>query len=198
MASTGNGREAIHGTRSIDFLGYVFNGECVRMRKGTKHRFARQAKKSEGKDTQKRKQMLASYWGWCKWGDCRHLWKTITNNDMSFASLGIKQSHRSIDGKKMFDVSEVKLMDILNTPITVLDFESGIKTKQGPDRYAVLFVDEQGRKGKFITNSYNMKDVLDQARQMEQETGNKVFPVSNVIIKRRPLGDGKSAYYFDE
>ncbi len=198
MANTGKGRGGIHGERSIDFLGYVFNGECVRMRKSTKHRFARQAKKSEGKDTAKRKQMLASYWGWCKWGDCRHLWKVITNNDMSFAALGIKQSHRTIDGKRMFDVPEVKLMDILNTPVTIEDFEPGTKTKHGPDRYTVVFTDEQGRKSKFITNSYNIKDVLDQARQMEKDTGRKIFPVENVIIKRRPLGDGKSAYFFEE
>ena len=196
MQDTGKGREATRGARSIDFLGYVFSKENVRLRKSVKHKFAVKVKRTRNES--KLKQVKASYWGWCKWGDCRHLWKVITNNDMSFASLGIKQSHRSIDGKKMFDVAEVKLMDILNTPITVLDFETGIKTKQGLDRYAVLFVDEQGHKGKFITNSYNMKDVLDQARRMEEETGQKVFPVSDVIIKRRPLGEGKSAYYFDE
>ena len=72
------------------------------------------------------------------------------------------------------------------------------QTKHGPDRYTVVFTDEQGRKSKFITNSYNIKDVLDQARQMEKDTGRKIFPVENVIIKRRPLGDGKSAYFFEE
>lgn len=197
MGNTGKGKGHTRGTRHIDFLGYVFDGQCVRMRKGTKHRFAAAAKKSEGKDGAKRKQMLASYWGWCKWGDCRHLWKVLTNNDMSFAEKGILQSHRTQDGKKMFDVTEVKLMDILNTPITVLDFEADIKTKQGPGRYCVLFLDAEGKKCKFITNSYNIKDVLDQAREAENQ-GQKIFPVSNVVVKRRPLGEGKSAYYFDE
>lgn len=66
---------------------------------------------------------------------------------MSFADKGIKQSGRTKDGKKFFDVKETRLMDILNVPITVVDFETNVKTK---------------------------------------------------IVKRRSLGDGKSAYYFEE
>lgn len=50
---------------------------------------------------------------------------------MSFADKGIKQSGRTKDGKKFFDVKETRLMDILNIPITVVDFETNVKTKQG-------------------------------------------------------------------
>lgn len=49
---------------------------------------------------------------------------------MSFADKGIKQSGRTKDGKKFFDVKETRLMDILNVPITVVDFETNVKTKQ--------------------------------------------------------------------
>lgn len=66
---------------------------------------------------------------------------------MSFADKGIKQSGRTKDGKKFFDVKETRLMD--------------------------------------------------QAREAENN-GQKIFPVENVIVKRRSLGDGKSAYYFEE
>lgn len=72
-----------------------------------------------------------------------------------------------------------------------------MKTSQGDGRYCVLF-EMNGTKYKFITNCYNLKDVLDQARLREQETGDNIFPVDNVIIKRRALREGKSAYYFDE
>ena len=48
---------------------------------------------------------------------------------MSFADKGIKQSGRTKDGKKFFDVKETRLMDILNVPITVVDFETNVKTK---------------------------------------------------------------------
>lgn len=49
---------------------------------------------------------------------------------MSFADKGIKQSGRTKDGKKFFDVKETRLMDILNVPITVVDFETNVKTKE--------------------------------------------------------------------
>lgn len=91
---------------------------------------------------------------------------------------------------------ETRLMDILNVPITVVDFETNVKTKQGEGRYCVLF-EQNGQRSKFITNCYNLKDVLDQAREAENN-GQKIFPVENVIVKRRSLGDGKSAYYFEE
>ena len=71
-----------------------------------------------------------------------------------------------------------------------------MKTKQGEGRYCVLF-EQNGQRSKFITNCYNLKDVLDQAREAENN-GQKIFPVENVIVKRRSLGDGKSAYYFEE
>lgn len=48
---------------------------------------------------------------------------------MSFADKGIKQSGRTKDGKKFFDVKETRLMDILNVPITVVDFETNSKVK---------------------------------------------------------------------
>lgn len=73
---------------------------------------------------------------------------------------------------------------------------SYVKTKQGEGRYCVLF-EQNGQRSKFITNCYNLKDVLDQAREAENN-GQKIFPVENVIVKRRSLGDGKSAYYFEE
>lgn len=46
---------------------------------------------------------------------------------MSFADKGIKQSGRTKDGKKFFDVKETRLMDILNVPITVVDFETNVR-----------------------------------------------------------------------
>lgn len=107
-----------------------------------------------------------------------------------------RKKGRTKDGKKFFDVKETRLMDILNVPITVVDFETNVKTKQGEGRYCVLF-EQNGQRSKFITNCYNLKDVLDQAREAENN-GQKIFPVENEIVKRRSLGDGKSAYYFEE
>ena len=185
--------------RYIDYLGYNFYRDNVRMRKGMKKRFAKKAKKATGEV--RRQQVLASYWGWCKWGDCRHLWKKITNNDMSFADKGIGRQIKSKDkdGKRVFDVPEKKIMDILNMAITVIDFEDGITTKLGQGRCAVLFsFDEDPSAGnfKFLTGSLSLKDTLNRARAAEKE-GQKIFPVENVVVKRKNLGDGKISYYFD-
>ncbi len=132
----------------------------------------------------------------CKHGDCKHLWSVITDDYMGFAKKGIKQSNKTKDGKKFYDVPTARLMEIVNVPITIIDFESGIITKQGEDRYCVLF-ELDGQRNKFITNCFNIKDILDQSRAAEKN-GRKIFPVDNVIIKRKQLGDGKSTYYFDE
>lgn len=68
----GNGSAATVG-RTIDFLGYCFSRENIRLRKSIKTRFARKAKGL--KDPERKRQVLASYYGWCKWGKCRNLWK---------------------------------------------------------------------------------------------------------------------------
>lgn len=140
---------------------------------------------------------MASYWGWCKHGDCRNLWRSIIkNDDMSFASKGIKRSNTTKDGVKFFEADEMKMMDIINIPITVIDFVTNVKTKMGNDRYALL-IELDGRRCKVITNSYKIKDVLDQAREAE-ESGTKIFPCENVVIRRRNIGGNKSDFFFDE
>jgi len=142
--------------------------------------------------------MLASYWGWCKWGNCRHLWNTITNNDMSFADKGIKGESGYRNGKRFFNVPSKAIMEIVNVPITVLDFEPGIDIDaERKDRYSVLCRDADGKEFKFLTSSGNIKYVLDQAREKEKD-GTKIFPVENVVVKRKSYGDSKYMYIFDE
>ncbi len=187
--------EPVIAGRSIDYLGYIFSRENVRLRKTVKHNFAVKVKRTRNET--KLKQVKASYWGWCKWGRCRHLWRVITNNDMSFAAKGITASGKTKDGKKYFQVKSVSITDVLNIPIKVLDFETGITTSKGKDRYAVLYETAAGEKCKFVTSAFEIKNVLDQARKAENE-GKQIFPVENVIIRKRSFGDGKSTYYFDE
>ena len=159
-----NGKEATANGRRIDFLGYCFSRGNTRLRKSTKKRFARKVK--QVKNVERKRQILASYWGWCKWGDCRNLWNTITDNDMSFADKGIKPQGMSKDGKRYFRNREVQAMEILNRPMRVLDFEPNITTSHGPGRYAVLVqLDGEAEPWKFVTNSMTIKEVLDQARE---------------------------------
>ena len=193
LGKEGEGRE-VEGRR-IDYLGYVFSRNNVRLRKSVKHNFAVKVKRTS--NSNKLKQVEASYWGWCKWGNCRHLWRVITDNDMGFASKGITSNNKTKDGKKYYQVKSVSITDILNVPIRVLDFETGITTSKGKDRYAVLYESASGEKCKFVTSAFEIKNVLDQARRAEEQ-GQTIFPVDNVIIRKRAFGDGKSSYYFDE
>lgn len=193
LGKEGESRE-VEGRR-IDYLGYVFSRNNVRLRKSVKHNFAVKVKRTS--NSNKLKQVKASYWGWCKWGNCRHLWRVITDNDMGFASKGITSNNKTKDGKKYYQVKSVSITDILNVPIRVLDFETGITTSKGKDRYAVLYETASGEKCKFVTSAFEIKNVLDQARRAEEQ-GQSIFPVDNVIIRKRAFGDGKSSYYFDE
>lgn len=136
------------------------------------------------------------------YGRCRNLWNEITGKEMGFAEKGITVRSTTKDGKKFFDVRKVSLSDIVNVELTVLDFQRNIEThdlrdhsKTNSDRYVVLVQLSSGEKVKFITNAHSIKDVLDQCAEKE-EAGEKIFPVSGVLIKRKDLGGGKQSYHF--
>lgn len=196
----GGGSEEVG--RSINFLGYEFSKENMRLRKSIKKKFA--AGMGRVKSRKRRKQIEDSYRGWCRYGRCRHLWKKLTGKDMGFANKGITMVRSTLkDGKKFFDVRQVQLSDITNVEISVLDFQRNIETqdikdhtKKNSDRYVVLIqLKSSGEKVKFITNSHSIKDVLDQCEELEQ-AGRKIFPVDGVAIKRKDFGGGKTSYQF--
>lgn len=107
----------------------------------------------------------------------------------SFNELNVKAKSVSKDGKRFFDVEVKTLMDILNQEVVVKDFETGVQTKNGEDRYAVL-IEITGKDCKFITNNYKLKDVLVQCREKE------CFPFK-ATIKRRTGNNNKADYYFE-
>ncbi len=108
---------------------------------------------------------------------------------MSFAQLGISGRITTKDGQKFFDVTNVKIDSILNLPITVVDFETNIKTSHGTGRYAVKIL-YNGEERKFITNSFTLKNMLDQVRAMN------ALPV-DTIIKKKEIGGKFPDYYFE-
>lgn len=173
--------------RRIDFLGYCFTHGNIRLRKSIKQTFARKERKI--KSAERRREVRASYWGWCKWGNCRNLWNKITDNDMSFAEKGINGRTEMKDGQRFFDVKKVKATDILNMPITVVDFVTGVKTANGADRYAVKILYD-GQEVKFITNSFTLKSMLDQARAQN------ALPI-DTRLKKRDIGAGMTDYIFE-
>lgn len=172
-------------SEGIDFLGYVDDGECSRLRKRTKQNAARKLRKI--KSRKRRQQIIGSLKGMCKWGDCSNLYKTLTGKRMKeFKNLHTE--YRTEDGKKMFDGAEASLRNLVNLHITVLDYEEGVKTRNGL-RTLVSFQHDDGRKGKYFTND---KKQLSDLRQL-REQGEIPF---GTTIGTETFGNGKIRYRF--
>lgn len=169
--------------RGIDFLGYVIRHDYVLVRKHIKVRVARRLHKVKSK--RRKYIILASFWGWIKHCNGKHLFFKLTNMK-SFKDLGVV--YKPADGKKRFEGNLTPLGQLQNCKICVLDFETDIKTKEGDGRYVVQY-ELDGQKGKFITASEEMKNILDQIK----EIGELPF---ETVIKRETFGGNKTKYVF--
>ena len=93
-----------------------------------------------------------------------------------FNEMGV--SYTPADGKKRFPGKLFRLSAIVNKTVEIHDFESGVKTSQGDDRYVVSFRDPQTNEyGKFFTASDELKSILDQIRDMEDG-----FPFETTVV----------------
>lgn len=100
-----------------------------------------------------------------------------------FSDLGVKVE----SGNNIFPVEQVSITDILNSEIEVLEYESGVKTQHGDDRYVVR-IKVDGRECKFFTNSSPIKEALDKISSTD-------FPFL-ATIRARKLGTGNSKMYY--
>lgn len=170
----------------IDFLGYVIRPDYVRLRKRIKQKFAR--KMHEVKSRRRRRELVASFYGMAKHADCNKLFYKLTGKKMkSFKDLNV--AYKPDDGKKRFPGSVVSIRELVNLPIIVKDFETGIKTEQGEDR-CIVAIEKNGEACKFFTNSEEMKNILAQVREMPDG-----FPFETVI-KSETFGKGRTKYVF--
>lgn len=170
----------------IDFLGYVIHPDYVRLRKRIKQKFAR--KMHEVKSRRRRRELVASFYGMTKHADCNKLFYKLTGKKMkSFKDLNV--AYKPDDGKKRFPGSVVSIRELVNLPIVVKDFETGIKTEQGEDR-CIVAIEKNGEACKFFTNSEEMKNILAQVREMPDG-----FPFET-IIKSETFGKGRTKYVF--
>ena len=122
--------------------------------------------------------------------DCKHLFYILTKNNMKkFSEMGV--TYTPADGKKRFPGKVMRLSDIVNIPIEIHDFETGIDTKEGEDRYLVSFRNPRTQEwGKFFTASVEMKGILDQISDIEDG-----FPFETVL-KCEMFDGGKRKYNF--
>lgn len=168
--------------RPVDFLGYVISYDgSVRIRKHIKQRFARRWRRV--KSRRRRRELIGSFYGVAKHANANHLFRKLTGINMTtFAELGFVYQN---DGKKDFAAEPIRLSRLVNKSVTVKDFETEIRTREGDGRYVVL-IEMEGREYKFFTNSKKMKAALDYAQEKN------AFPFEAVIDS---LG-GSSGYMF--
>lgn len=81
----------------------------------------------------------------------------------SFKDLNV--AYKPEDGKKRFAGTVVSIRELVNIPIIVKDFETGIKTEQGEDR-CIVSIEMNGEARKFFTNSEEMKNILAQIKEV--------------------------------
>lgn len=172
-------------TEGNDFLGYVDFGNYSRLRKRTKVKAARKLKKV--KSRRRRREIIGSFKGMAKWGDCNHLYKVLTGKNMKeFKDLGLQ--YIAEDGKKRFGGKSVKLMSLSNMHITVVDYEKEVQTENGL-RTLVSFQYDDGNLGKYFTADKQQEWYLDTLKAMNE------IPFGTTI-KPEPFGDGKVRYIF--
>lgn len=170
----------------IDFLGYVIYPDHVRLRKRIKQKFAR--KMHEVKSRKRRRVLIASFYGMAKHANCIMLFNKLTGKEMkSFKDLNV--AYKPEDGKKRFAGAVVSIRELVNLPIIVKDFETGVKTSQGEDR-CVVAIEVNGEQKKFFTNSEEMKNILQQVSEMPDG-----FPFETTI-KSETFGKGRTKYVF--
>ena len=173
--------------QGIDFLGYVtFNGSYSLLRKRVKKENARKLHKV--KSRKRRRELIASFYGIAKHACCRNLFYKLTGKKMkSFKDLNV--AYKPKDGKKRFAGAVVSIRELVNIPIIVKDFETGIKTEQGEDR-CIVSIEMNGEARKFFTNSEEMKNILAQIKEVPDG-----FPFETTI-KTEVFGKGRTKYVF--
>lgn len=182
------GNERVFPTHTgVDFLGYVtYDEDFVLLRKRVKQNFAR--KLHRVKSRRRRRELIASFYSMAKHANCNNLFYKLTGKTMrSFKDL--KVAYKPEDGKKRFPGVVVSIRELVNLPIVVKDFETGIKTEQGEDR-CIVAIEQNGEAKKFFTNSEEMKNILAQVKEMPDG-----FPFETVI-KTESFGKGRTKYVF--
>ena len=174
------------GTEGIDFLGYVIRPDYIRLRKRIKKKAA--AKLNEVKSRKRRREIIASLYGMSKHADCNNMFHKLTGKEMkSFKDLKI--AYKPDDGKKRFPGAVVSIRELVNLPIVVKDYETGIHTEQGEDR-CIVSIEQSGEPKKFFTNSEEMKNILAQISELPDG-----FPFETTI-RAETFGKGRTKYVF--
>lgn len=137
----------------LDALGYITFPGIIKLRKRTKQKFARKIKKLKSK--RRINELIASFYGMCKHGDCKNLFYVLTGVSMKdFKELKIKPKY--VDNKKRFNVKRAEFKDFYKDKIVILDYESGVPVKWQKEDYKKAVQEAKDRMN-YLLEKYNGK-----------------------------------------
>lgn len=164
--------------RGVDYAGYVFRRGFTQVRKRIKQSFARK---------RNWKRSVPSYIGIIAHCDGKNLIQKISKgNNMAFSDLG-----RKIE--RPFEGDSIKIDQVVDRPIQLLDFEVRPSEKKAGTDYVKLQIRFEGRK-RFIGGGYQfladyLKTLLP-AKELKRLPAGMGLPQETIIRNKR-------GYYFD-
>jgi hypothetical protein len=149
----------------LNMVGFIHFENHSLLRKRIKQNAAR--KLAKVKSRRRRQEVIGSFKGMAVHADCKNLYFKLTHHHMKkFSEMGV--TYTPADGKKRFPGKVMRLSALQNKELEIHDYESGMNTSHGEDRYLVSFRDARtGEWGKFFTSSEEMKNILDQISDIE-------------------------------
>lgn len=101
-----------------------------------------------------------------------------------FSEFGIKVEENG----RYFDVPEVRMYQVVNCEIEIIDYISDVKTKNG-DRY-LLKIRLNRKEGKLFTNAAPIKEALDKVSKED-------FPFLATVRQRRHNSGNTGTFYLE-
>lgn len=119
-------------TEGIDFLGFIYDGKKARLRKRTKQKAARRLARVRSR--KRRQELIGSLKGMAKWGDCKHLYRTLTGKSMT--DIGEVHAEAAYpNGKRRLKGTDLGANKLVGKPFVIVDFEPDVVPRHEQERY---------------------------------------------------------------
>lgn len=145
----------------IDFIGYKFYPTHTMLRKRIKLHMKRKSNRIDRRNGDDATWLdgMAAFWGWCKIGDCKHLWKTLKKQRiMEYKRLSeIKTAEFGVGLPKE---KRISINDLIDKEIIFFEYKK--EMIKGEEKVVVKFAFPEAETDfhYFITKSEPVKDRL--------------------------------------
>jgi hypothetical protein len=168
----------------LDFLGYIHTRRGMFWRKSNKTAFLKRL--SRVTNIRRRREIMSAAWGMLKHGN-KHCIRFAKMNGINFKKMNIRRSAMTdANGNKIIDATTISMRVILNQPVTIHEWVSGVKTSHGEGRMALRIVFNNNMY-KLIVNAAPIKTLIAELERLG------VTRFETVFIER-----GANKYDIDE